>query len=125
MYRQSGTRSTLLVTNRIYSVSSRWLYALLIALGFSMQAGGFAVTGARAGESSESVYPGRYAVNCKPAPIAGCVCQTDPSEPTRQIFQTAGELDEHDDQIRDTGYLRMMEWVRATCIAVNRPGGLR
>ena len=126
MYRQSVSRGALLVLNRIYPLSVHsLLYALLILLAFDMQPCRFAITGARAGESSEAVYPGRYAVNCKPAPIAGCVCQTDPTEPTRQIFQTAGELDEHDDQIRDTGYLRMLEWVRATCTAVTRPGGLR
>src|SRR5205085_10926539 len=36
-----------------------------------------ALTTARADETSEPLYPGRYVTNCKPVPIVGCVCDTD------------------------------------------------
>jgi hypothetical protein len=101
------------------------LYVLLIALGWGMQPGGSAITGARADESSEALYPGRYVANCKPAPIVGCVCKTDSTGPTRQLFQTAGESDDHEGRPGDIEYLRMMEWLRATCSAVTRRSGLR
>jgi hypothetical protein len=101
------------------------LYVLLIALECEMQPGGAAVTAARAEESSDALYPGRFVANCKPAPIVGCVCKTDSTGPTRQLFQTAGESDDHQSRPGDIEYLRMMEWLRATCSAVTRPGGLR
>ena len=85
----------------------------------------FDITGARADESSAAIYPGRYAGNCKPAPIVGCACETDLSGSTRQLFQTAGDSNDHDGRIGGIEYLRMMEWLRATCTAVTRPGGLR
>jgi hypothetical protein len=125
MYRQSVSRGVLLL-NRICPLSARsLLYALLILLAFDMQPCRLAITGARADESSEAIYPGRYAANCKPAPIVGCVCETDSAGPTRQLFQTAGESNDHDGRIGDIEYLRMMEWLRATCTTVTRPGGLR
>ena len=101
------------------------LYVLLVALGCEMQPGGSAITPARADESSAAIYPGRYAANCKPAPIVGCVCETDLAGSTRQIFQAAGDSNDHDHRNGGTEYLRMTEWLRATCIAVTRPGGLR
>ena len=101
------------------------LYVLLIALECEMQPGGAAVTAARAEESSDALYPGRYVANCKPAPIVGCVCKTDSTGPMRQIFQTAGESDEHEGRPGDIEYVRMMEWLRATCSAVTRRSGLR
>ena len=101
------------------------LYVLLVALGCEMQLGGSAITPARADESSAAVYPGRYAANCKPAPIVGCVCETDLAGSTRQIFQAAGDSNDQDHRNGGIEYLRMTEWLRATCIAVTRPGGLR
>ena len=101
------------------------LYVLLVALGCEMQLGGSAITPARADESSAAIYPGRYAANCKPAPIVGCVCETDLAGSTRQIFQAAGDSNDHDYPNGGIEYLRMTEWLRATCIAVTRPGGLR
>ena len=123
---KSVSPGALRVTNRIYLLSARsLLYVLLIALGCEMQPGGSAITRARADESSDALYPGRYVANCKPAAIVGCVCKTDSTGPTRQIFQTAGESDDHEGRPGDIEYLRMKEWLRATCIAVTRPGGLR
>src|SRR6516165_2267369 len=100
------------------------LYVLLVALGCEMQPGGSATT-ARADESSAAIYPGRYAANCKPAPAVGCVCETDLAGSTRQIFQAAGDSNDHDRRIGGIEYLRMTEWLRATCIAVTRPGEIR
>ena len=94
----------------------------LLIFGFIL---GSAITAARADESSDALYPGRYVANCKPAPIVGCVCKTDSTGPTRQIFQTAGESDDHEGRPGDIQYQRMMEWLRATCSAAIRPVGLR
>src|SRR6516164_9527576 len=106
---KSVSPGALRVTNRIYLLSARsLLYVLLIALGCEMQTGGSAITRARADESSDALYPGRYVANCKPAPIVGCVCETDTAGQTRQLFQT-------DARIGDIEYLRMTEWLRATC----------
>ena len=125
MRRKSGSPGALYVPNRIYLFSTRsLLYVLLIALVCEMP-GGSAVTGARADESSEALYPGRYAGNCKPAPIAGCVCKTDSTGLTRQLFQTLGESEAHDGRPGDMEYLRMIEWLGATCSALTRPGGVR
>ena len=122
---KSVSPGALRVTNRIYLLSARsLLYVLLIALGCEMQPGGSALTRAHADESSDALYPGRYVANCKPAPIVGCVCETDTAGQTRQLFQTDSELAYHA-RIGDIEYLRMTEWLRATCIAVTRPGGLR
>ena len=85
----------------------------------------FGITGARADEISAAIYPGRYVANCKPAPIVGCVCDTDLAGSTRPLFQTAGDSNAHDGHIEGIEYLRMIEWLRATCTAVTRPGGLR
>ena len=125
MHRSVSPRA-LRVTNRIYLLSARsLLYALLIAVGCEMQPGGSAITGARAAESPEGLYPGRYVANCKPAPIVGCLCKTDPRGPARQLFQTAGESNDDEGRPGDIEYLRMMEWLRATCSAVTRRSGLR
>jgi len=106
---------------------ARWRRAMAIFYGCTalLVLGVIALTKARADETSDSLYPGRYAANCKAAPIVGCVCETDSVGRTRQLFQTAGESDDHDGRSSDIEYLRMMEWLRATCIAVTRPGGLR
>ena len=101
------------------------LYAPLIALALQMQAGRLAITVARADDISGALYPGRYVANCKPAPIVGCVCKTDPTGPARQLFQTAGESNDDEGRPGDIEYLRMMEWLRATCSAVTRPAELR
>jgi hypothetical protein len=126
MHGQSVNPGALRVANRIYPLSARsLLYALLIVIGCEMQPGGFAITGAHADESSEALYPGRYVANCKPAPIVGCVCKTDPTGPARQLFQTTGESNDDEGRPGDIEYLRMMEWLRATCSAVTQPAGVR
>jgi hypothetical protein len=123
---KSVSPGALRVANRIYPLPARsLLYALLITVGCEIQPGGSAITGARAAEGSEGLYPGRYVANCKPAPIVGCVCQTDPTGPARQLFQTTGQADNDEGRTGDIEYLRMLEWLRATCSAVTRPSELR
>jgi hypothetical protein len=118
--------SALPVTNCIYPLPARsLLYVLLIALGCEMQPGGSAIITARADESSDQLYPGRYVANCKPEPFVGCVCKTDSTGPTRQLFQAAGESDNHEGSLGDIEYLRMVEWLRATCSTVTRRSELR
>src|SRR5438045_8508803 len=39
--------------------------------------GVIALTTARADEISGALYPARYVTNCRPAPVVGCVCETD------------------------------------------------
>jgi hypothetical protein len=70
--------------------------------------GGLGVTAVRANEGFESVYPGRYVANCKPAPVVGCVCVTEVGDP-----------------LEDVETSRMLEWMRRTCTAVTQPGSLR
>jgi hypothetical protein len=126
MHRQSVNPGTPRVANRIYPLPTRLLLrALLIVVGCEMQPGGSAITAARANENSEALYPGRYVANCKPAPIVGCACKTDPTGPTRQLFQTAGESNNDESRPGDVECLRMMEWLSATCSAVTRPAELR
>ena len=126
MHGQSVNPGALRVANRIYPLPARsLLYALLITVGCEIQPGGSTITGARAAESPEGLYPGRYVANCKPAPIVGCVCQTDPTGPARQLFGTAGESNDDEGRPGDIEYLRMLEWLRATCSAVTRPSELR
>ena len=103
MYRQSAVSSV--------------LYAPLIALAFQMQAGGIA--GARADDASGA--PGQYVTNCRPAPIVGCVCESDSAGQMPQLLQSTSESR----RIRDIEYSRMIEWMRLTCIAVTQSGRLR
>src|SRR6516162_3929016 len=96
-------------------------YALLIALAFQMQAGGLAITGARADDASAAIYPGRYVTNCKPAPIVGCVCKSDAAGQMPQLLPSTNESADNR-RIRDIERSRMIEWMRRTCIAVNQSG---
>jgi hypothetical protein len=58
------------VVHLIFPISIRSaLHVVLIALAFQVQAGGSNIAAARADENSETLYPGRYVTNCKPAPI--------------------------------------------------------
>jgi hypothetical protein len=87
--------------------------------------GGLGVTAVRADEGFESVYPGRYVTNCKPAPVVGCVCVIDSAGSTSQLAQSATEVGDPNGRFEDIEYSRMLEWMRQTCIAVTQPGSLR
>ena len=98
------------------------LYVLLVALGCEMQPGGSAITRARADESSEALYPGRYVANCKPAPIVGCVCESDSGGQMPQLLPSTSKSADDDRRIQDIEHSRMIEWMRLTCIAVTQSG---
>ena len=107
MYRQSAARSV--------------QYALL-TLAFQMQAGGLAISGARADDAFEAAYPGRYVTNCKPAPIVGCVCESDAAGQIPQLLPSTTDSVDDNRRIRDIEHSRMIEWMRLTCIAATQSG---
>ena len=84
-----------------------------------------AVTAAHADEASESLYPGRYVTNCKPAPVVGCVCVIDSAGSAPHLAQSISEIRDPNGHIEDIEYSRMLEWMRQTCTAVTQPGSLR
>jgi hypothetical protein len=112
--------SALRVTNRIYPLPARsLLYVLLIALGCEMQPGASAISRARADESSDALYPGRYVANCKPAPIVGCLCETDKGRVS--IFpQLVSDASDPAKPVRDGEYSQMVQWLRLTCQTIRR-----
>ena len=122
MYQELG--DTLVVMHRTMSIRPV-LYLVLIALAFLVRAEGFVVTAVRADESSEAIYPGRYAANCKPAPIVGCVCDTDSAGQMSQQLQSTSKAEAQNRRTQDIEYLRMIEWLRLTCTAVTRSRSLR
>jgi hypothetical protein len=110
----------------IFPISIRSaLHAVLIALAFQVQAGGSNVTAARADENSETLYPGRYAANCRPTPIVGCTCEADSEGQTPRLLESASESNDHKSHIQHIEYLRMVDWLRLTCTAVTQSGRLR
>jgi hypothetical protein len=100
-------------------------YAPLIAFALQMQAGGLVITGAHADETSASLYPGRYVANCKPAPIASCLCETDPPGQVSGSSQFTNKVSDQNGHIQDPEYLQMIEWLRLTCDAVARSSTTR
>jgi hypothetical protein len=100
------------------TVSVRLLCVLLVS-ALQLQTGG-AVTGVRAEEVTEQIYPGRFIAVCKPAPVFGCVCESDlvgqaPAFP-RLTSDTTGDAG----PIHDDEHLRAIEWLRLTCQAVTQ-----
>ena len=93
---------------------------LLIALVLGLSASGSAITSAQTDETSE-LYPGRYTIVCKPAPIVGCVCDTDVLGQVSIFPQTASEGRASADRVQEAERLRMIDWVRRTCMAVTQP----
>jgi hypothetical protein len=100
--------------------------ALLIALALAIPA--IAQTIAQAqpdAPDAANLYPGRYNAVCTPAPIIGCVCTTDsPGE-----VLTFPELDRTaDHRLKDEGgteYLRMIAWLRRTCMSLTQSASPR
>jgi hypothetical protein len=120
MYQQLVSLGALLARKRFCPPSTRvLLYALLVVLAFEMRPDGFA--GARADERPEALYPGRYAANCKQAPIVGCVCDTDTLGQVSIFPQTASEGRTSADRVQEAERLRMIDWVRRTCMALTQP----
>ena len=76
---------------------------------------GFTAAAPHADEAAtEPLYPGRHNAVCKPAPILGCLCETNAGQVS--IFpQFAGDGADSAARIRDVEYLRLVEWLRLTC----------
>jgi hypothetical protein len=93
---------------------------LLIALVLGLSASGSVIPSAQADENSE-LYPGRYAMVCKPAPIVGCVCDTDTLGQVSIFPRSASEGRASADRVQEVERLRMIDWVRRTCMAMTQP----
>jgi hypothetical protein len=76
---------------------------------------GFTAAGPHADEAAaEPLYPGRHNAICRPAPILGCLCETNAGQVS--IFpQLASDDADPVAPIRNVEYLRMVEWLRLTC----------
>ena len=76
---------------------------------------GFTVAAPHADEAAtEPLVPGRHNTICKPAPILGCLCETNAGQVS--IFpQFVSDDVDPVAPIRDVEYLRMVEWLRLTC----------
>ena len=80
--------------------------------------GGAAAAGAHADEAAEPLYPGRHIASCKPAPIVGCLCET---EGHASIFpQSVSDASDPAKLKRDSEYSQMVQWLRLTCQMVRR-----
>ena len=76
---------------------------------------GFTAAAPHADEAAtEPLYPGRHNAICKPAPILGCLCETN-AGPVSIFPQLASEASDPVAPIRDIEYLRLVEWLRLTC----------
>jgi hypothetical protein len=76
-----------------------------------------ATAGAYADESTEPLYPGRHIASCKPAPIVGCLCETDIGHAS--IFPQSDASDPAELR-RDGEYSQMVRWLRLTCQTIRR-----
>jgi hypothetical protein len=102
----------------------RWAaWQWLVILVLQMQVAGSAPAGAD--EATEPLYPGRYVAHCKPAPISGCVCETDLLGQASTFSPVSSETEDRTDHIQDIEYRRMLEWLRLTCAAVTQSRDLR
>ena len=78
-----------------------------------------ATAGAYADESTEPLYPGRHIASCKPAPIVGCLCETDTGHAS--IFpQFVSDASDPAKLKRDGEYSQMVQWLRLTCQTIRR-----
>src|ERR1700757_4575435 len=68
-----------------------------------------------------NLYPGRYVAVCKPAPIIGCLCSSDPQGEMSVFPELIGAADHRSKDVRDAEYLQMLTWLRRTCTSVTRP----
>jgi hypothetical protein len=96
-------------------------WACAVAIFYGVLAPGVVLSQGRPDvPDAANLYPGRYNAVCTPAPIVGCVCTTDsPGE-----VLTFPELDRTSGNglkdAGDTEYLRMIAWLRRTCITLTQ-----
>ena len=76
---------------------------------------GFTAAAPHADEAAtEPLVPGRHNAICKPAPMLGCLCETNAGQVS--IFpQLASDDADSIAPIRDVEYLRLVQWLRLTC----------
>jgi len=73
---------------------------------------------AHAAEAAEPLYPGRHIASCKPAPIVGCLCET---EGHASIFpQSVSDASDPAKLKRNDEYSPMVQWLRLTCQTIRR-----
>jgi hypothetical protein len=75
-------------------------------------------TGAAVEEALE-IYPGQHVAACKPAPIAGCVCSTDAFRELT-VFPVSVNDANGTDPIGDAELLRLVDWLRRTCMTLTQ-----
>lgn len=95
---------------------------LLVALPLALLLVG--LTQVNAEETSE-YYPGDHVANCKPAPIVGCVCETDPLSQVSIFPQSTSSAGGGTDRIQDVQLLRLIDWLRRTCMTMIAPTNSR
>ena len=117
--------ATVAVAGPCVGRSGAALCSALVGVALPILAAGLTVTGAHAAEAAEPLYPGRYVATCKPAPVFGCVCETDSAGPAPTLPLLANESDADNSRMRDGEYSRMIEWLRLTCQAVTQSSRLR
>jgi hypothetical protein len=90
-----------------------WNCALLVALALSIWAAASIRVQA---EEDQQLYTGRHVAVCKPAPIAGCVCETDSLGHISVFAHLVGGPSGRVDQSADPELLRMIDWMRRICM---------
>ena len=94
-----------------------------IVLTLQLQAYGF--TFAHADEATDPLYPGRYVAHCKPAPISGCICETDALGQVSTLSPVSSKTGDDVGHIEDIELRRLVEWLLLTCAAITQPRELR
>jgi len=102
---------------------SRWV--LLTGLAFAVLTLKPTFAKAQADVSdAATLYPGRYAAVCTPAPIFGCVCATDSQGEALMFTELDSTADHHLTDGADTE-MRMISWLRRTCASLTQPAAAR
>jgi hypothetical protein len=73
----------------------------------------------RAEEVAEQIYPGRFIAVCKPAPVFGCVCESDFAGQAQAFPRLTSDTGDTG-PIHDDEHLRAIEWLHLTCEAVTQ-----
>jgi hypothetical protein len=74
---------------------------------------------AHADEAAEPLYPGRHIASCKPAPIVGCLCETDTGHASI-VPQSVSDAFDSAKLKREGEYSQMVQWLRLTCQTIRR-----
>jgi hypothetical protein len=80
---------------------------------------GPATASAHADEAAEPLYPGRHIASCKPAPIVGCLCETDTGHASI-LPPSVSDASDPAKLMRDGKYSQIVQWLRLTCQTIRR-----